>query len=298
MDKISIILDCGATHSSMAVWQNEKRLEFREDLPGINADISNLEVIKNQLVPELKRLSMYSDALWIFGVAGLDDENEVKELDGWFRALFLEQQISYGSLVVISDIELVLRAGNDNGIGIAIISGTGSNCFARNPSGAIMKVGGVSHLLSDEGSGFSIGWKGLHVATKMMDGRLPKSLLAENILKHFEVLTLVELKNKLLASKEQKRAIASCARIVIEEAADGDAEAILIVTEEINELIEMVRTVNEGFEGEKVLPVYLSGSLFKNDWYRGIFVDKLKQYSPEQTAVPVEVLGRQIIFSQ
>ena len=57
-----------------------------------------------------------------------------------------------------------------NEAGCILIAGTGSIIYGKDENGNIYRVGGFGRLLGDEGSGFSIGRKGLQAAAKYFDG--------------------------------------------------------------------------------------------------------------------------------
>ncbi len=262
-------MDCGASHSVLKVWENGKVVLERHDLPGANFDLINQEKIRTQFLLEFERLSVYREAFIVIGMAGLDDTNEENEADGWFRRL-LDTTITYSSLKVMSDCELLLWAGSNSGVGIALVAGTGSNCLSRNASGKMNKVGGMSHILSDEGAGFSLGWRCLHLVTKMADGRERSTDLVGEVLSFFNVKNIIELKNYLL-NKDLKIEVAKLAPLLLAASERGEESAGKIVLEESGELVKMIEASNKYFDPE-ILPVFIAGSVFKNYAYREQFV--------------------------
>ena len=58
------------------------------------------------------------------------------------------------------------RDGESASRQVLIVSGTGSACYARNPNGKEIKVGGWGHLLGDKGSGYAIGLRALKAAPR------------------------------------------------------------------------------------------------------------------------------------
>ncbi len=59
---------------------------------------------------------------------------------------------------------------------VLVLSGTGSCCFGKTPTGKTAKVGGWGHILGDGGSGYDIGLRALKTAISQYDqsGALPK----------------------------------------------------------------------------------------------------------------------------
>ena len=290
MTKTIIGMDCGASHSSLFVWTENRIVFERHDLPGVNLDLSISQQTRDYLLLEFEKLNEYENASWVVGMAGLDDDHEIFEAESWFRSI-LEASVPYADLSVISDVEMVLWAGAKTGVGIGLIAGTGSNCLGKNSLAQTKKVGGMSHLLADEGSGFSLGSKGLHLITGMVDGRSVKTPLMDEVLAYYDVKNLVSLKNYLLIQPNQKAEIAKCAPLILIAAERGESEAGRLVTDESMELVRMVTTVNESMSPE-LLPVFLAGSLFKNHYYYDKFIINLHRDFPGQkVSIVSPVLG-------
>lgn len=280
MTNTIIGLDCGASHSSMVIWDSSGKVSERHDLPGANLDLINTSETKTLFLQEFEKITQFRDAHWVVGMAGLDSGAEVYEADKWFRNI-LETAIPYSGLEVMSDIDLVIWAGSPVGVGIGLIAGTGSNCLGRNSAGVSKKVGGMSHILSDEGAGFSIGWKGLHLVTKMYDGREEKTQLLHEVLSLYNVEDVIALKNFLLATLQMKVQVARTAPLLLDASTRGERAAGKIVAEESLELVRMIGVVNEAL-GPEILPVYLGGSLFDDRDYRDMLAVNLTRYFPQQ----------------
>lgn len=298
MDERNVIgLDCGASHSSVAVWENNKKVFFRSDLPGVNPDIVDSVEARELLAASINELVVYRNASWVVGMAGLDDKGEVEEANNWFRVLLNLAGITYSKFVVLSDIDLVLWAGDMGGAGIGLIAGTGSNCMGRNKFGQSYKTGGMSHILSDEGAGFSLGWKCLHLVTKMVDGRAERTMLVDEVLELYKCANIIDLKNLLVQSTRLKVLVAKSAETLLAASDRGEEEAMRICAEESTELIRMVSAVNSGVPSEELLPVFLAGSLFRNKNYLDLFEVGLGKYSPSQKVTLVSPIDGALIFA-
>lgn len=286
MNNIIIGLDCGASHSSLAVWEDEKIVKKISDMRGVNFDLISMEEARQYFLIEFESLAKYKDAYWVVGMAGLDDPGEIAEAEKWFRGI-LESSISYSGLAMMSDIEMVLWAGSDTGTGIGVIAGTGSNCLSRNTLGEIKKAGGLSHILSDEGGGFSIGWKCLHLVAKMTDGRAKKTDLFNMVMDLYETNNIIELKNYFVFHSDMKAQVARSAPLLIKSAANGDSDAGEIVAEEVRELLKMVMAVSVDPKDSE-MPVYLAGSVFKDNHYQNLFSAALHKYFPFRKVIMVD----------
>jgi len=290
MNNLVVGFDCGATHTRTAVWRGDEIVWKRDDLPGINLDITGKDEATHLLMPVMKELSAYEDATWIIGMAGLDSVEEVNEADQWMKRLLSSGGVKYSVLRVVSDIDLVLWSGSVEGVGIALIAGTGSNCVGRDKSGREIKTGGMSHLMSDEGSGFALGWRCLHLVTKMSDGRAVTTKLLKEVLTLYKKRDVVSLKNWLVSSDNMKLEIARAAIPYLAAAGRGERVADEGVLMEIGELVQMVSAVNRRLSPIHHVPVFLAGSLFRNEFFLTSFKNKLKATFYDQKSVLVAPL--------
>ena len=60
---------------------------------------------------------------------------------------------------------------HDDGVGVALIAGTGSVAFGRAADGRTIRCGGWGYLLGDEGSGYAIGRAALRLAPRRFRSR-------------------------------------------------------------------------------------------------------------------------------
>lgn len=294
---IVVGLDCGASHTSVSVWKNEENIFSKSDWPGVNPDVVDFRVATEKLSPFIAELASFQNAKWVVGMAGVDNKTEMTEVNSWFNELLVSSKIQVSKYIVFSDIELVLWAGGNRGAGIGIIAGTGSNCLGRNVFGESLKVGGMSHILSDEGGGFSLGWKCLHLVTKMLDGRAERTELAMEVMTLYGCTDLVGLKNLLVKSENMKVIVARSAKTLLAAADRGDADARRICTEESMELVQMVCAINSGLRSDSPLPTFLAGSIFRNANFLDLFKEGLSKFSPSQEVRLVTPIEGALVFA-
>lgn len=175
------------------------------------------------------------------GLAGVDTDQEIDEAKTVFKEAL--GYLDIAELTIVNDIVAALRSGTDKANAIAIIAGTGSNCFGQNADGQTAKVGGMDFLLTDEGSGYAIGLKVLHAAVKSFDGRREHSQLETLVTKYFQVPSVAELKNVLYHPLIGKAEIAQLTHVCAEAFANGDIAAKEIFDQTVTDLQEMIRTV-------------------------------------------------------
>lgn len=127
-----------------------------------------------------------------FGLSGADRE---KDFDILAYDVLLPANLAK-RFALCNDTTLVLRAGTPDGVGVACVSGTGSNTMGFNAKGGHWKVGGFGGFSGDYGSSYDIAMNGVVAAMKEWDGRGPKTLLTPLICEAFgleEICDIIEL---------------------------------------------------------------------------------------------------------
>lgn len=171
---------------------------------------------------------------WV-GLAGSDRPEDRTEFTAALRSRFDELRIT-------NDAELVL-SGTTDGIGIALIAGTGSIAFARNEEGATGRSGGWGHIFGDEGSAYMVAVDALRAVAAAADGRGPATHLTERLLAWWNVSRPQQLIPRIYASDVRKADIAASAPGVVETAESGDAAALGILHGAADDLAELVHSL-------------------------------------------------------
>jgi N-acetylmuramic acid 6-phosphate etherase len=144
---------------------------------------------------------------------------------------------------VVHDAQIVLRAGTPDGMGVALISGTGSLAYGQTPDGRSARAGGWGYLLGDEGSGYAIGLAALRAIVRAADQRGPATGLTAALLGQLELRSPGELIPRLYGDPEVRRSVASLAPSVLAVAGAGDSVAQRIVEHAAGELCDLVGAV-------------------------------------------------------
>jgi glucosamine kinase len=112
--------------------------------------------------------------------------------------------------------------------GILILSGTGSMAWARNAAGKSARSGGWGDVIGDEGSSYWIGRLALNLISQSLDGRAPKTALAQIIFNSLN-LDISDPMNGLggwvNALAKPRSSIAALSALVDRAATAGDAGA-------------------------------------------------------------------------
>ncbi len=244
-----------------------------KETAGLNF-LAAVEQVTSQLVPDSS-----CEAL-VFGLAGVDTPDEVIFARDFFSKKLT--QIEVKDFTVINDIELVLAAGASHPDAVAVIAGTGSNCFGRNQKGQTAQTSGMDFLLADEGSGYEIGRKVLRAATSSYDGRAAKTELETLLLQHFQTDSFVRLKEKIYDPILSKAQIAELAKICGIAAEHGDEAAKKIINETVDELFLIISTVVNKLELNQIdMDVIAAGSILKQSSVFDPLQQKLKNHYPQ-----------------
>jgi N-acetylglucosamine kinase-like BadF-type ATPase len=186
-----------------------------------------------------------------------------------------------GGFEVVNDSRAALRAGTKDGVGIALIAGTGSNCYGFKSDGREAKAGGLDHILSDEGSGYDIGLRGLRAVVEQLDGRGQETLLTTQFFTKLGVKSLEELYMKVYSEYTSKSQIASLAITVCDCADQGDIVARDILNHSVNKLISLVDAVVKQLDWEKeIVPVVMVGSVLHQHYVAGRLRSELLRVAP------------------
>ncbi len=207
---------------------------------------------------EIGRCSVASACI---ALAGAGRREEQEQIHQWADRAGVAKRI-----LITNDVLPILYAANRDGIGIALVAGTGSLALGRNGSGETVRCGGWGPLLGDQGSGYDIARRGLRAAARAADHRGPSTRLLEFFFTHFQIGEASELIRAVYSDEMDRAKIASLAPLVIQAGRQGDAVAAEVVQRAVGELAESIRIVAKklSFGGDDYV-VALSGGLLLNE---------------------------------
>jgi len=163
---------------------------------------------------------------------------------------------------VTHDAEAALYAGNPQGCGVVLISGTGSIAYGRNREGVEARAGGWGHLMGDEGSGVWIGLEGLRAVAHASDGRGSPTRITDRLKDQLGITEVADVLGQLYARPHPAPAITAAARAVALAATESDAIAVNIIERGAHELARAATVVAHAL-GLADGPVYLAGGAFE-----------------------------------
>ncbi len=215
------------------------------------------------------------------GVSGLDTPSDTRKLNRELMKRAWWKNTDPDMRMLSNDIMIGLRAGTSSVVAMAIISGTGSNGYAIDADGDEAWVSGRGHLMSDEGSGYSIAVAGLRAATMSEDGRGPITRISEKLFKKLNVQSTQELLPIVYAPDFSKGSVAELNKIVEEAAVEGDRIAKRIHDEAADQLILMAKTLHDRlhFVRLKLDTVLIGGTINKNKELQKRFFRRARRLS-------------------
>ncbi len=244
---------------------------------------SNFLIIGTQKVSEtilllikesLEHLKISSEeiASIFIGTTGAGRVADAEKLKTDFIAFAQSNGHSFNSFNVNSDARIALEGAFSGGPGSLLIAGTGSVIFGKDRLGQIHRVGGFGRLLGDEGSGNTIGRRGLNQVSKQFDGRGPKTLMTEFLKRDFNITDSSELITEVYRNNFD---MASFAPKVIEAALNGDEMANKILEEESDELMFHVKSIFNMIGEETLKLSLIGGTIATDNYYASMFKNKI-----------------------
>ena len=229
--------------------------------------------VQNLIEPFLVKYSDDSEITLVIGTAGAGRKEDAEKFETYLK----ESLTAVENIKVVSDAEITLRGAFENQNGAILISGTGSILYYK-LNNEINRVGGFGRLIGDEGSGYSIGRKGLNVFSKMLDGRIEKTSLTELANKRLGIDSAQSLITKVY--KEEFN-IASFAEIVIEAAGENETHSKKIIDEETDELINHLRVITKNNKSAQIDLVLSGGLLESENIFKNLLIQKIADQLPQ-----------------
>jgi len=220
-----------------------------------------------------------------FGISGYDWPSETKPILQAISALSLQAPIQ-----VVNDAIIGLLAGSAQGWGIALVSGTGCNCWGwdreRQREG---RVTGDGIRMGEAAGASDLVYKAVQAVAYEWTRRGPPTRLSEAFLEKTGYDSLMQLLDALVTG--QISLGASAAPLVFQVAAAGDPVASELIKWAGCELGELAKCVIRQLEFEKLaFDVVLVGSMFDGG---SILIEPLRKtildYAPEARLVQLMV---------
>jgi N-acetylglucosamine kinase-like BadF-type ATPase len=190
-------------------------------------------------------------------VAGADLDSEAREL----RARLLECDWA-DRLETGNDTLAVLRAGGEDGYGVAVVCGAGINAVGVAPDGRSARFPALGAITGDWGGGGDLGLAALGEAVRAGDGRGGDTVLAELVPSHFSLASAEEVALAVHRREIDQARLVELAPLVLGAADEGDATAVELRERLVGEVLALVRAAaTRVLAGVARYEVVLGGSL-------------------------------------
>lgn len=231
----------------------------------INEIIDYFSSETNFTIYDLKFISL--------GIAGLDRKSDKEVLESIFENMSLSCDI------ILQNDSYTSLAGALNGKdGVILASGTGSVSLGKKES-QYFRVGGWTHVLGDEGSGYSIGLNALKSIMKVYDGRLEKSGLYFELLKEINVSDPRDTISFAYENVHDTKVIAGLTPLVFKYFEEDDSLAVILINKAVDELYHLVNPLIQRLynDSEKLLFTYSGSILLESEFVKNSLIKKLQE---------------------
>jgi N-acetylglucosamine kinase-like BadF-type ATPase len=236
---VAIAVDGGNSKTDLALVAEDGRvLGFArgpQSSPHHIGEDGCLAVLEDLLAKASAQAGVDSVALATLCMAGVDFPAEEERL-----AQLVSARGWASRTRVLNDTFAILRAGTEQGWGIAIVCGAGINCVGVAPDGRHVRFPALGAITGDWGGGYDVGLAAVSTAARSFDGRGPKTTLEQAVPAHFGFATPYELAEAIHAKALPQRRVVELPPVVFAEAA-RDAVAAEIVDRLAAEVVALAR---------------------------------------------------------
>jgi N-acetylglucosamine kinase-like BadF-type ATPase len=207
--------------------------------------------------------------------AGIRGEGrKIAEFGAWFMAgadLAAEERALHRAIdklgrtsrtSVANDAFAVLRAGTDEGWGVAVVVGAGINCVGRSPDGRRARFLSLGQISGDWGGGSDIGLAALGAAVRSEDGREGSTRLTRDVADHFQQRRATDVAIAFHQRRLHHDRLRELAPIVVAAAEAKDLAATDIVNRQADEAVLWIGGAIRRLRIARLdVPVVLGGSI-------------------------------------
>ena len=170
----------------------------------------------------------------VLSLAAIPQKIEDREL----LAAAIWQRLKFSQLIIVSDTKAAALSSQTKadltiavGTGITALVDSGENKF---------ELTGHGYLIGDEASGYWIGRSGVNAALRANEGRGPATSLLKSATDFYHV-PAAQLADYLHQLPNPVTQIAAFAPMVVAGASDGDAQALLIISQAAEEIVGLIK---------------------------------------------------------
>lgn len=202
---------------------------------------------------------------------------------------FFERGYPNAQVQVTTDIEIAFDAAFGASEGIILLVGTGSAAFGRDANGRTARAGGRGPWISDEGSGFDIGRRGVQAVVLAEEDRGPATALSSRILEFLPARNWDQLSEQI--AKNPDAIFPKTFPLVAELAETGDAVSREILDGAAASLASLVSNVAHelGWRHGEIPVAKVGGAHGRSKYFDSAIDAELKNAVPRSINVPATI---------
>ena len=256
--KYLIGIDAGGTKSELIAYDLNNNPIYSKTggfgNPAVNLDktINNIISLIGDCTEELGR----EECLFIaIGMAAVETGNYAQLIKKYVEGAFVIETS------VLNDAEMACKAYFGNNDGILAIAGTGSSCFVQK-NGKGEMVGGWSHILGDEGSGYHTVIEVFKNIVCKYDRNIPFDNLSKALLDKIGGTSRSDIMDFIYSN--EKNTIASLFPIIVDCSMNGDSYAVNLLEKAGKHLAELTCVAYRKKHFKGGVTIGLKGGVFHN----------------------------------
>ena len=195
----------------------------------------------------------------VYALAGADTPADDRRL---LRAI--EAQRLARTNLIVNDAFAPIRAGSEQGWGVALICGSGVNAAGIAPDGRRARLAALGPISGDWGGGGDIGTTALGAAVRARDGRGSHTSLETLVPAQFGYRRPIDVTRAIEAGTIPQGRLRELSPVVFRAAAEGDGVARSILDRQADELVLMATAIIRQLSLARRRPdVVLAGGVFQ-----------------------------------
>lgn len=218
-------------------------------------------VVRAREAAGLDRAARPAADLAVVCAAGADFPDEELRL-----ARLYERRGIAARTIVRNDTHAALRAGTEEGWGVAVVCGAGINCLGLAPGGREARFPALGPISGDWGGGHAVGLEALSAAVRARDGRGPRTALEQLVPARFGLRRPVDVTLAIYRGRLDESRLLDLAPDVFAAAGAGDGVARAILARLADEVVAMATAALRRLRLTRRRPsVVLAGGMFRPD---------------------------------
>lgn len=262
MSKVYIGIDGGGTKTAFAIVDQEGKLLARELGTTIHikqASPENLkELIHTKVRAMIKEIGKTKEDIGHL-FAGVPAYGEFSEIIDVFDPIF-EELVGPGKFTYRNDAVAGWAGSQAGKPGVNMVLGTGSIAFGMDYKGNEARSSGWGMYCGDQGSGYWLGRQAINLFGKQSDGRSERGPLYRIVKEQFDLEDDVDFISIILDMNDNRTEIAKLSKIISQAANEGDKDALEVLKETSQEVIDCMHAVIDKLDFEEDEKIYISYS--------------------------------------